>query len=103
MTTAEEDFAASLPRSPDTEGGGLSIIEVYDDGAVLITDGERWAFYVPMEGAPLAGTLTIVPKYVEAGWFSEANCVTLSDGERTKLYVPDQTRKPAASGEATGS
>ncbi len=32
--------------------------------------------------------LRIVPSYTEGGWFSEANCVTISDGERTALYVP---------------
>jgi hypothetical protein len=32
----------------------------------------------------------VVPAYVEAGWFSEANCVTLSDGEREVVYVPRQ-------------
>jgi hypothetical protein len=33
-------------------------------------------------------TLSIIPSYTEAGWFTEANCVTISDGERTALYVP---------------
>jgi hypothetical protein len=33
-------------------------------------------------------TLRIVPSYIEAGMFREANCVTITDGERTALYVP---------------
>lgn len=33
-------------------------------------------------------TLRIVPEYTEAGWFTEANVITVTDGERTALYVP---------------
>jgi hypothetical protein len=33
-------------------------------------------------------TLRIVPSYTEAGMYCEANCVTITDGERTALYVP---------------
>lgn len=33
-------------------------------------------------------TLRIVPNYTEAGWFAEANAVTITDGERTAIYVP---------------
>jgi hypothetical protein len=33
-------------------------------------------------------TLRIVPAYTEAGQFCEANCVTVTDGERTAVYVP---------------
>lgn len=33
-------------------------------------------------------TLRIVPAYTEAGQFCEANCVTITDGERTAIYVP---------------
>jgi hypothetical protein len=32
--------------------------------------------------------LRIVPAYTEAGQFCEANCVTVTDGERTAVYVP---------------
>jgi hypothetical protein len=32
--------------------------------------------------------LRIVPAYTEAGYFGEANCITVTDGERTALYVP---------------
>ena len=39
--------------------------------------------------ASLDGTgLKIVPAYTEAGRFTEANCVTITDGERTAEYVP---------------
>lgn len=33
-------------------------------------------------------SLRIVPAYTEAGRFCEANCVTITDGERTAVYVP---------------
>lgn len=33
-------------------------------------------------------TLSIVPAYTEAGKFKEANCVTITDGERSAVYVP---------------
>lgn len=33
-------------------------------------------------------TLRVVPAYTEAGYFQEANAVTLTDGERTAVYVP---------------
>jgi len=33
-------------------------------------------------------TLKIVPAYTEAGWYTEANCITVTDGERTAIYVP---------------
>jgi hypothetical protein len=38
-------------------------------------------------------TLSIVPAYTEAGMFMQANCVTITDGERTAVYVP--LRRPA--------
>lgn len=33
-------------------------------------------------------TLKIVPNFTEAGWYMEANCITVTDGERTAIYVP---------------
>lgn len=33
-------------------------------------------------------SLRIVPAYTEAGQFCEANCITVTDGERTAVYVP---------------
>lgn len=33
-------------------------------------------------------TLKIVPAYTEAGYFQEANCITVTDGERTAIYIP---------------
>lgn len=84
----DEDFQFSLPRSESGQGDDLIIEEVRPDGAVVITDRERAAAYVP-SGEPLKGEhIRIVPKYVEAGAYSEANCVFLSDGERENLYVP---------------
>jgi hypothetical protein len=28
------------------------------------------------------------PSYTEAGMFCEANCITITDGDRTALYIP---------------
>jgi hypothetical protein len=43
--------------------------------------------------------LSIVPAYTEAGYFGEANVVTITDGERTALYVPlSPTRAKGGSG-----
>jgi hypothetical protein len=33
-------------------------------------------------------SLRIVSDYTEAGWFGETNCITVTDGERTAIYVP---------------
>ena len=41
--------------------------------------------------------LTIVPRYTEAGYFGEANCVTITDGKRTAVYVPLRVLSPDAS------
>jgi hypothetical protein len=38
--------------------------------------------------------LSIVPSYTEAGYFGEANVVTITDGTRTALYVPYKIVKP---------
>jgi hypothetical protein len=37
--------------------------------------------------------LKILPFYTEGGWFTEANVIKVTDGERTALYVPYQTVK----------
>ena len=36
-------------------------------------------------------SLRIVPSYTEAGMFQEANCLTVTDGERTAVYVLHHT------------
>lgn len=38
-------------------------------------------------------TLKIVPRYIEAGRLCEANVITITDGERTAIYVPHRTMK----------
>jgi hypothetical protein len=84
-----EEFRFSLPRSETMDGDDLSIIDVIQNGSVIVSDGERTAAYVPHDGDPLKGPdIRIVPKYVEAGAFTEANVLTLTDGERTAVYVP---------------
>jgi hypothetical protein len=82
-----EAFESSLPRS--MEGEGLTITEVRD-GKVIISDGQRSAFYVPMEGEALKGAdIQIVPGYTEAGYFNQVNVISLTDGHRTALYEPE--------------
>jgi hypothetical protein len=86
-----EELEASLPRS--MEGDGLSITEVRPDGSLMVSDGERAALYVPQQEKPLDGNIRIVPAYVEAGYFMQANVITLTDGERTATYVPKDREK----------
>lgn len=83
----DERLKASLPRSETMAGDDLRIVET-DGGTVTVTDGERTAVYAPLKGDPLQGPIEISPAYVEAGWFSEANCVTLTNGDRRAVYVP---------------
>lgn len=85
-----EEFQASLPRSdtPDMDGSNLTI-EGVEGESVRIGDGERSALYLQSRGEPLDLTaIRIVPSYVEAGWFVEANCVKLTDGKREAVFVP---------------
>jgi hypothetical protein len=89
MTRMLEDFEAPLPRSESGEGENLTVVEVLSNGHVVITDGERNASYEPRDGIPLGvDDLRIVPGNVEAGYFTEANVVTLTDRDSTKLYDP---------------
>ncbi len=41
-------------------------------------------------------TLRIVPAYTEAGMFCEANVITVTDGNRTALYIPLKIVEPKA-------
>ena len=71
-----------------TVGDDLST-EVCPDGSVIVTDGQRSPVYGPTDGKPLEGEkIHIVASYVEAGWFSEANVIKLSDGHRAATYIP---------------
>ena len=71
------------------DGSDLQIISIEKDGNVVIGDGERTALYEPTKGnTPIGASVSISPAYVEAGWFSEANCITLTDGQRKAVYVP---------------
>jgi hypothetical protein len=40
-------------------------------------------------------TLRIVPADTEAGRFREANCITVTDGERTAVYVAYKAIEPS--------
>jgi hypothetical protein len=90
-TTDEEwAFQEALPRSqtPEQDGSDLAIAGI-EGTHVRISDGKRSALYEQLEGEPLdLSKAEIVPAYVEAGWFTEANCVTLTDGEYTAVFVP---------------
>jgi hypothetical protein len=49
-------------------------------------------------------TLKIVPSYTEAGYFTEANCVTIEDEEgRRAIYVPYRVVGEAVVGLPTGA
>jgi hypothetical protein len=70
------------------EGEGLRVVSVGTDG-VIVTDGIRTRVYVPQgEGPGLRGEPQIVNGYTEAGWFMEANCPTIRDGNETAIYIP---------------
>jgi hypothetical protein len=53
-----------------------------------IVDKPEFQFRLPRCDKMDGSALRIVPSYTEAGMFCEANCVTITDGERTALYVP---------------
>lgn len=39
-------------------------------------------------------SLRIVPAYTEAGRYCEANCIMVTDGERTAIYAPVRIVEP---------
>ncbi len=41
-------------------------------------------------------TLKIVPAFTEPGAFEEVNAVTITDGERTAVYVPANVARPSS-------
>ena len=92
MTTdsTEDEFAERLPRDVEhMDGRNFAIGAVADDGSVVISDGERAAAYVFSHGNQLdMANLRILPRYIEAGWFGEAQVVTLTDGKGRAVFVP---------------
>ena len=56
--------------------------------AAIVEKSPEFQFRLPRCDEMDGSTLRIVPSYIEAGMFCEANCVTITDGERTALYVP---------------
>jgi hypothetical protein len=48
-------------------------------------------------------TLRIVPSYTEAGQFCEANCLTVTDGEHTAIYVPHRVVQNPDQGDSHAS
>jgi hypothetical protein len=104
----DEDWHAALPRDDAMDGSGLRIvraseIEVSEPEELAITDGERTAVYRPYsvlkDGAP-EGRPEIIDGYTEAGWFCDANCVTIRDGRRESIYAPVRILTSAAAGTA---
>ncbi len=85
----DDDFQWRLPRSESMEGTDLTILGT-NGAEVTVTDGERAAVYVPYQSEPLDGDISIVEGYVEAGRYVEANCVHLSNGRRSAVYVPSR-------------
>ena len=92
MTTdsTEDEFAERLPRDVEhMDGRNFAIGAVADDGSVVISDGERAAAYAFSHGNQLdMAKLQILPHYIEAGWFCEAQVVTLTDGVGQAVFVP---------------
>ena len=85
----EWKFQEALPRTKEPHDGSDLAIAGVEGTAVRITDGKRSALYHQIEGEPLdLSTLAIVPAYVEAGWFTEANAVTLTDGRNKGIFIP---------------
>lgn len=85
---AREEWEYSLPRSEGLEGAELSVDRVEENGDVVITDGERSAPFAYYSGDKIDLTaLRIVPAGVEAGYFTEAHVVTLTDGEGVAIYA----------------
>jgi len=58
------------------------------EGSTLDDKSPEFQIRLPRCDKMDGSTLRIVPSYTEAGMFCEANCVTITDGERTALYVP---------------
>lgn len=72
--------ATTNPASLETQSFGISI-------------GESEVLEAKYDGLPRCdkldgSSLRIVSAYTEAGYFCEVNCVTITDGERTAVYVP---------------
>ena len=90
VNSHEDEFAERLPRDAEhMDGRDFAIGAVGDDGSVVISDGERAAAYVFSRGDPLDMTkLQLLPHSLEAGWFCEAQAITLTDGKGQAVFVP---------------
>jgi hypothetical protein len=54
-----------------------------------------WASVLPRCDRLDGSSLRIVPAYTEAGRYGEANCITVTDGERTAVYVQQHAEESA--------
>ena len=88
--TTDDEFAERLPRDVEhMDGRNFALGAVAEDGSVVISDGERAAAYAFSRGDQLDMTkLQLLPHYIEAGWFCEAQAVTLTDGAGQAVFVP---------------
>ena len=93
--------AELIPRDQSLQGRELRIVPELSEGParVATTDGKRTAIYSPIPPQSIAAhrryksalqhdPTEIVPAYTEAGAYCEANCVTLTDGRDTAIFVP---------------
>jgi hypothetical protein len=93
--------AELILRDQSLKGRDLRIVPELSEGParVAITDGERTAIYSPIAPWPSPRTrrykaalqndpVEILPEYTEAGAYCQANCVTLTDGKDTAIFVP---------------
>jgi hypothetical protein len=102
----EEAWHAALPRCDKLDGNSLTLLpreemNIPEPEGVAITDGERTAIYAPavvLEVGDPTGPREIVRAYTEAGWFCEANLVTIRKGWRPMLYQPVRIIGPADEG-----
>ncbi len=88
------DRNAGFIRVENAQGRSIAF------GQWLQRDDGRWVLRMPaareaseeVQAALPRSTegerLSILPRFTQAGYFGEANLVTITDGERTALYVP---------------
>jgi len=93
----DETYQASLPRDEGHMDGRNFAIVRRQGEVVTIADHEgRTAYYHPLPGSRALdmAAARIKPAYIEAGQFCEANCVTLTDGNRDAIFVPASNDNP---------
>jgi hypothetical protein len=83
------DHLAPNRRAVLLGGIAAALVALAGSSPAAATDySEEFQSRLPRCGRMDGSTLRIVPSYTEAGWFTETNCLTITDGERTAVYVP---------------